>query len=640
MVGLPFAGTAYSSTLPFDHPRVFLLPWNNAVYALPGPHADWIANSITNDTTGPSRFPYYAYNLSTEIAGSVTGVAFAGTGNQNVFPSVAVPYKQRLALMNFGGAYRNTIVFTDDYTADVVGNDVLASNTRSISLVAGQDGDEIVAGIELMLTGMGTPAESGLLILRRYGTPFLLTGDMSQTGSGTSTLNIKRISIETGCAGPYTVARTPTGIVWAGADDVWAFAAGVLPTRIGQKIQPALKLTPPELQYRWSGVYYDGFYRLAVWGEGQAQGPTNAPGDQWWLDLRDGLPPDWRQARWWGPQQYLGGASVGVAPVAQTWGLLAETRSHKPRRLYYLDRVETSASVYSSVVGEYVPDPRDITAHAAYIADADLVDHEVVSELITKEYALKPPYQQVNDGVMATVRTDHDLMLTAEYSLDDGAYVTDRDKYIEANAPFLLDATALDGSNLLNNKVSPTRINPTTRRAASTHKFKLYDNAGWIIIEGVNDSVAVGLDPGTGFYTWWVGTVAAGAYTISDLATAVAAAINAAKPAASNNWGFTSAAGVYTLNAGGPYGVGVTMSVRFATFTVTPPDSGTAPTAAQAAACRRLFAILGFDVAGNLSAGPGVSPTIAGSTAPFKKGAAHYELSGLQINMDVISRTP
>lgn len=625
----------FFSTPPFYAPRPHVLSWAGKAYLLPGPDAVW---------NGPSRFPYYVMEYKNDPASDFTqvnGLAFAGTGNDLVFPKYAFPYKQRLALANFGKGYENTIVFTDNFTADVVGNSVLASNGRAINLVAGADGDEIVGGIEVMLTNVGSPAESGLLLLRRYGNPFLLTGDMDQTTGGTSTLAIQRISVNCGCAGQYTVARTPVGIIWAGADDVWCFAAGVLPHRIGQKIQPALKLTPPALQQMWTGVYHDGFYRLAIWGAGQSFNEA-PPGDQWWLDLRDGLPDDWRNARWWGPQQFLGGATLaGATPSPGIWTSFPETRAGRASRLVYVDWTANSWSF-----GDYGDGTRDLTSDpVSGIADADYVDPEVTAELITKEYALAPARDQINDGILFAIRPSNDLTLSVDFVLDDGDQVLTRTKRLAGPENFRLDSNKLDqtdGSSRVTGKAIKTALYPATRRAGQTHRFRLYDTAGYTIVQGFNDSVAVALDPtGATIYTYWVGTVAPGCYSISDLITAVAAAINAAKPVTSNNWAFTSASGVYSLNPGGPYGNPVNISVRFISTTLTPPDNGTPPTAAQALACRRLFGILGFDVSGNaLNAGPGVNPTIAGSTAPFKKGISDWEIYGVAANMEVLPRTP
>lgn len=606
------------------------MPWNGKVYALPGPYATWIGS--------PTKFPYYIFDTTAEVSGStVSTAAFAGTGNESVFPAIAVPYKQRLALMNFGRGYENTIAFTDDYTADVVGDDLLSSNGRAISLVAGADGDEIVAGIEVMLTNVGSPAESGLLILRKYGTPFLLTGDMDQTGGGESTLDIKRISVNCGCAGPYTVVRTPHGIIWAGIDDVWAFAAGVIPTRVGQKIQPALKLTPNQLQYRWSAAYFDGFYRLAVYGEGQSLAATSAPGDQWWLDLDDGLPRDWRSAEWWGPQQFLGGPAVGgTAPTPTTWNIVPESRAGKDACLFYTDRTENDGASPAIYVGRYGTGPRDLTIRAALIADHDYVDPEITCELITKGYMLQPPYSQLNDGLAFTAHPSSPIQLTTRFILDDGEYYYDTTKYMTQEG-FVLGSTRL-GTKATFKKQKSLSFYPSTRRAAMQHRFKLTDTAGWVIVTGYNDCLYIVVqDVPNAISYQTVVTVDAGAYSISDLADAVVTAYNAAK-LFGNDWSASFSSGILELDGGGPYATSVDIAIRFAAF---PAEEGTAPTAAQLAACLKLANILGFDTAPVTAISDrGLSPLLIGTYAPFKKGVSRLEMHSMQANFDVIPRTP
>jgi hypothetical protein len=601
--------------------------------------------------TGPSQYPYYIFDSNAELGGVPSTLAFAGTGNENVYPSYAFPYKQRLVLANFGKGYENTIVFTDNYTADVVGNSVLASNGRAISLVAGADGDEIVGGIEVMLTNVGSPAESGLLILRRYGNPFLLTGDMDQTTGGTSTLTIQRISVNCGCAGQYTVARTPVGIIWAGVDDVWCFAAGVLPHRIGQKIQPALKVTPTSLQYRWSAAYFDGFYRLAVWGAGQGMTDTDAPGDQWWLDLREGLPQDWREARWWGPQQFLGGASAGVAPTPRTWAMVAENRAGMDARLFYLDRVEMAAGLFGPAVGEYGTNTRDTTANAAYITDAAYVDPEITAELITKEYALAPARDQINDGILFSLRPSNDLTVSADFVIDDGDQVISRTKRLGAADPFRLDSSTLDTTgNTVTGRAIKTAIYPATRRAGQTHRFRIYDTAGYTIITGVNDLFIFGANAYNVTPSQYIATVPQGTYTLSTLFTALAAAL--AYDSAGTSHGSVQSA----LNA---FGCQVSLASGVLSFDdlldpgqsnfVINFDANTNvvnayATAAQLTACRRLLGgIYGFETTltvvqtGDGTAAPAVS---ASGTAQFKKGISDWEIYGIAANMEVLPRTP
>ena len=651
VVGVTLAGgIPASQSMPFKHPRVPMVPWKNAIYMLPGPHAEW--------APGPSMFPFYVFDVNTEGAAALTTLPFTNSttspaGNNNVFPKYAFPYKQRLVLANFGKGYENTILFTNDFRPDQVGPDALASNGRSISLVAGADGDEIVAGIEVMLTNVGSPAESGLLILRRYGDPFLLTGDMTQvsdegTASGDFTLDIKRISVKTGCAGQYTVVRTPVGIVWAGADDVWCFAAGVLPHRLGQKIQPALKLTPAQLQYRWSAAYFDGFYRLAVWGAGQPMTLTDAPGDQWWLDLRDGLPEDWREAKWWGPQQFLGGAVSGAAPVPQTWALVAESRAGKDAALFYVDRVEVASGDYGTVLGTYGTGPRDMTAVAAYIADSDYVDPEVTAELVTKEYALSPGRDQINDGVMMVLRPSNDLTINADFVIDDGDQVLTRTKRIAGPDNFRLDSSLLDqtdGSSRVTGRATKTALYPTTRRAGQTHRFRIYDTAGHTVVTGFNDTLLVAVGDFHSNPPQYRLTAPAGSYTISTLLTALNAAL------------LTDADGVThgTLSANG---ILLSVVATLVTFDDSPSPSNSNlvisfvsnasvsslfAVAADWEKSRRLGAILGFDTNSNPSFfgdGGGGPFSFSASTVPFKKGVADWEIYGIAANMEVLPRTP
>lgn len=645
LAGWAITGTTGSLTTPFDHPRVPLLAWNNKVYALPGPNAAW-STIAGAPAAAPSQAPFYVYDNTVDFVFVTTAipVSFQGSGNENVYPAYAFPYKQRLVLANFGKGYENTIAFTDDYTANVVGNDILASNTRSINLVAGADGDEIVAGIEVMLTNVGSPAESGLLILRRYGDPFLLTGDMDQTTGGQSTLDIKRISVKCGCAGQYTVARTPVGIIWAGADDVWCFAAGVLPRRLGQKIQPALKLTPAQLQFRWSAAFFDGFYRLAVWGAGQGMTQTDAPGDQWWLDLRDGLPQDWREARWWGPQQFLGGATAGVAPVPATWHMIPETRAGKDAKLFYLDYALNSG-VSSTVVGEYGTDTRDMTSPVASIADADYVDPEVTAELITKEYTLAPGRDQINDGLMFVVRPSNDLTINADFVIDDGDQVLTRTKRLGDTSSFQLDAAPLDATapafGPFTGKVLKTALYPLTRRAGQTHRFRIYDTAGYTIVQGINDTLVVlQLDDIGGDNYQWVATVTPGTYTLTTLASAVLAAINAARVAAIGsafgvNWAVALVGGAVQFSTSWPTSV----TIGFAFVSVT-PDFGTTPTAAQIVSSCRLAAALGYAVSTtSVTSASSATPTLTGDPA-FKKAISDWEIYGIAANMEVLPRTP
>lgn len=635
-IGISQAGSMTASAeLPFYNQRPHGIPWNGKIYLLPGPYAEW--KNTAGTPSAPSQCPFYIFDASLLGPSStpVTAV-FEGTGNDAVYPAVAAPYKQRLVLMNFGRGYENTIVFTDNYSATLVGDAVLSVTGRAISLVAGADGDEIVAGIEVMLTNVGSPAESGLLILRKYGTPFLLTGDMDQTTGGTSTLDIKRISINTGCAGPYTVARTPHGIIWAGRDDVWAFDAGVLPRRIGQKIQPALKLTPTSLQHRWTAAYFDGFYRLAVYGEGQSLAASSAPGDQWWLDLDDGLPGDWREAQWWGPQQFLGGGEPATAPTPRTWGMVAESRAGKQPKLFYVDKAEIGIGAPGITVGEYGTGPRDLTAVVSALADHDYVDPEIQCELISREYALKPPYLQLHDGIMMSIKPNEDLGIETDFIVDDGFKTFSREKRVSSQGFRMGSSPTDDADETLHNKATRLAIYPGTRWAGSSNRFEFRDVAGYVIDSWNRYLVCQFREPSL---SQWVATIATGVYTLTELMAALQTAINATRTGG-NAWtvaqdpatGFIQ----FTASSLNSDFIGIAFSVQT-------PATGTTPTAAQAAASLRLAAYLALDTSNantELStSGPGTM-LIEGRQALFQKASTNFELYGLQAQFEVYPRTP
>lgn len=653
--------TLLSFPLPFDHMRLPLMVWAGKIYALPGPYADWRASVAVPTSSGPSRYPYYVYDLSTEVAGSVSGLAFTGTGNENVFPTLGVPYKQRLVLMNFGNGFENTILFTNNYSAIIIGNDVLALNGRAINLVAVPDGDEIVAGAEMMLTGVGSPSEAAFLVLRRNGNPFLLTGEPEQLDgslapTGTSTLDSKRISLDTGCAGQPTVARTPYGIVWAGPDDVWIFRAGALPVNVGLKIRPALKQTPASLQYRWTGVYHDGFYRLAVWGEGQPMDQTDAPGDQWWLDLRDGPPQSWKDAKWYGPQQFLGGASAGIAPRPQTWGLLTEKRTGKDSKLYYIDRVETAAATFSGVVGEYgSTNGRDMTAMEAYIADKDYVDPEIVAEIVTKEYDVAPGYEKGTDGVRFTVRPDNDLGLELDIVTDAGDQSQTVDKQINPGQ-FRANIDVLDTGLATNTKPISVSMyaEAGNRPVGQTFQYRIRDVAGYSIVEDYNDLFFISpenyqITPNQRYIQ-----IPEGVYSFSELVSAIAAGLLLDADGVSHGTLANNDTGesITTKITAGKIVFDDSANITQQALTLNVVNNNFVAnafaTTEQLLRCKRLCALLGLNtdqsqnITGDGSSGGGgvATVSIVGDFAPFKKGVANYDIWGIQANIEVYPREP
>ncbi len=214
---------------------------------------------------------------------------------------------------------------------DLVGATAVAGDERS---------EDITALHAQMLTAEGTPSESAVLALKKTGA-WLLTGDISQstdTGDYFGTLEIVRINSPAGCVSQYTIVDTPWGTIWTGPDDVWFMPFRALPIPIGRKIAEILKAQPEEQSYRIHAVYDDGFYKLALFSDGQGPNESTPLGEQWWLDLREGAPQSWQAARWYGPMVFKCAVTHtgdrGVDTTAQgTSFMTVDTRPGAGRKL-------------------------------------------------------------------------------------------------------------------------------------------------------------------------------------------------------------------------------------------------------------------------------------------------------------------
>lgn len=274
-------------------------------------------------------------------AATCTAFAFAGSGNSTVTPRVACSYRNRMVYANFGPGFESHLVMSDLYDPTLVGNDVLAVNGRNF-IVGDTTGDEVVAMIEVMTVGAGSPAQSALLVLKRYSA-FLVTGEPSQTTDTSDylgTMEVVKFGVAAGCASPRTLVETPEGLFWAGPDEVWCYRPGALPFPVGRKIQAVLRESPEDRKYRWHAAYFNGVYRLAVFSPGQGPDDDSPCGEQWWLDLRDGAPESWQAARWWGPQifHYVSDSTITTsAGVIGTYNMISEVRPGFPAALYGIE---------------------------------------------------------------------------------------------------------------------------------------------------------------------------------------------------------------------------------------------------------------------------------------------------------------
>lgn len=409
---------------------------------------------------------------------------FAGTGNEALQPRFACMYRNRLVYMNFGPGLESTLLFSDPDSPETVGDDALTS--RGISLAA--DGGEIVGAVEVMLTSVGSPVKSALLVLCRYRA-FILTGEAGLT-TDTDPLQVagdleaNKTSYACGCASPRTIVQTRYGIVWADTEDVWLFAPGQVPVSIGMNIQPVLKNTPEDYLYKWHAAYFNGFYRLALMSDGQGPSESSGCGEQWWLDLRSRPPRNSDEARWWGPQVFNVVTSPNSeTPTSETNFMFVDARVGKPPALYGLEMALADIAPYTpvwAVVAYDTPEfGRDLTVDTTdYTIDA-VYGSECSIEIHTKEY-------QVDDALGVFIYEGCELSGTVSretelgvVGLVDGRLVADASSYLSAEG-FTLDVNATDGADItdqLTNYTSQVLVpaNPEDRPNGSRVQLRIQD---------------------------------------------------------------------------------------------------------------------------------------------------------------------
>lgn len=276
--------------------RPTFVPYNNRVYVFPGYPFNIAGKYFNVDAIGNVRLDTFE---------------FAGTNNSDLVPNVAGIYKERFVFGDFGPGKESAIVMADIADPATIGNN--AYTDRRIE-VGSSNGDRLVAFKEITQGDVGNPTSAALLVLKEYSA-HIITGEpllTTESGKVWGDANISRINYDCGCASAETVCTTPYGTIWAGHDDVWFFAKGSLPIRIGSKIRPRLLGSPAGGRYLWHAAYFDGIYRLACYSPGRGPADitgflsdpedTSLPDEQWWLDLRGGPPQSHKDAQWWGPQ--------------------------------------------------------------------------------------------------------------------------------------------------------------------------------------------------------------------------------------------------------------------------------------------------------------------------------------------------
>lgn len=255
--------------------------------------------------------PGYVVDESDPTNLVVSALVFEGSDNETLKPRLMIPYRLRVVYMGLGVGKESHIVFSDDNAPLTVGDGALAANGRAV-VVGNQDEDRLIGATEVMLSGVGGVPESGLLLLK-HGSGYLMVGELDQsTGVGTTDAKLQRFNVDCGCVSQNTIVKTPYGILWAGPDDVWLFQPGQVPIQVGTKIRPRLKANATSSKWRWHAAYFDGFYRLSILADDQDDSTILGCGEQWWLDLREGAPKGWGDAKWWGPMVYGSGHGSGA----------------------------------------------------------------------------------------------------------------------------------------------------------------------------------------------------------------------------------------------------------------------------------------------------------------------------------------
>lgn len=226
-------------------------------------------------------------------------LVFKGAANGGFQPDYAVKHQDRVVYATQDG----TVIWADRYDPLTIGD--AAQNVRALS-TAWIDSGKLIALRSVMLQAEGSPSSTALLLLFEYGSKIILGEPLNttETGSIFGTLQINTIGSKSGCISAATIVDTDWGTIWCGQDDVWMLPFNSVPVKIGRALRPLLLSQPPSQRFRCHAVFSGGFYRLALFSDGQGPNWETPLGEQWWLDLRDGFPQDWATARWFGPQVF------------------------------------------------------------------------------------------------------------------------------------------------------------------------------------------------------------------------------------------------------------------------------------------------------------------------------------------------
>lgn len=553
----------------------------------------------------------------------------------NPCPKVVGTYRRRAVWANFGTGYENVFVLSDPAKPFTLPASPLDSAfTFRLGAMAG---DEIVAVAEVTQSVVGSPTASVLLILGRH-TAFIMTGEpeVSTATSGyTGDAVINQIQQKCGCASPETLVKTPYGWIWASDDDVWKFDYGSMPMRIGSKIRPALQVSNPPKRWCWHAEYSqeDGSYRLAIIGEGQVTSDDVLPcQDQWWLDLRDGMPQSPEQARWWGPQRYVMQETEGDTPIhAGTFIMAADRRAAHDEALYALH--VGNHPIYAGNVGytnivivdlnasegwdnarpENYIDPDDVNYPLnapTVVGRNSYADNEVSIELLTKRFDFEDRYvDKLALGLELSMWANDLCALRCETICDGGKMVDDQTVVVDQTG-FALDVD-LEGTRETH-EYQAVLIPPGTsdRYMGKTLQYRIYDVPGYQVGPN-NTSISFMNAAGVAIVN---AVMTKGSYaTLTAFLAALVAAVDAAS--------------LYVLGTSGSFvTLALTLSGTPVNFYI---EFGDRPG-------RKIGSQLGFNTSVNAS--PAASQ--AGDTKVPSKVSTALELAGIVLKWFSFGRSP
>lgn len=436
----------------------------------------------------------------------------AGTNNSDIRPGGACTYRERLVMWNLKGGYEDCLLFTDNNSM-VIGDDALAANSRYVQV--GVDGVPIVSCIRVQLDNAVSQATEALLVLKQTGA-YLLTSEPNQSWETTEPLGNPRIqvirfNVDASCISHHTVVQTPYGILWCGVDDVWAFVQGQMPFRLGMKLNPTIRAAAlGGYGWRANASYYAGSYRLALPTLPYTAGSTSMLDgyEQYWLELRNGMPPGFQEAAWYGPQVYGTGYWQGA--------LGQESRIEKPGYVY-LPTANTylnSGTKYGIMSAQVDANRSGQDVLASQIPLYARTDNFPLARYISKDYDMGDSMiDKVYTGTELSIQTAHDLMLQVVSDMNTGedtSLITDILQHNAVNSYVRSLAYAPEGQRPIGPCIT----------------IDMFQLAGFLIVAGVNDTFHFREDPGAG-NNWRQCAITPGRYsTLAQLMNAIVAEMN------------------------------------------------------------------------------------------------------------------